>query len=327
MRRLLGVELLRVRSRRAVLLLLVITFVLPAIFLVGTAWNTRPVSAAELERAEQQAERESQRGYVQREIDNCVEKPRRYGVNGNASDVQAACEEQLMPRVEWFTTRSPLDLAEERRGSGFGVIVVVTLLLMLVGTTFAGHDWNSGSMSNQLLFEPRRVRVWLAKGAVVLLTGLAVAAVVLTSYWTGLWLIAESRDITTPQPVIDSIAGRVLRGTPLAAGAALGAYALTMFFRSTVATLGVLFVTAIVGPLLIAATSIGVRWTPQLNFIAVLNGGARYFDEEAAEECALTSRRCGFELVSTADGAVYLGVALLVAAAASIFAFRRRDVP
>ena len=29
-------------------------------------------------------------------------------------------------------------------------------MMLLVGTTFAGHDWNTGSMSNQLLFEPRR---------------------------------------------------------------------------------------------------------------------------------------------------------------------------
>ena len=32
-------------------------------------------------------------------------------------------------------------------------------------------------MSNQLLFEPRRARVWAAKGAVVLLAGLVVAGV------------------------------------------------------------------------------------------------------------------------------------------------------
>ena len=44
--------------------------------------------------------------------------------------------------------------------------------MLLLGTTFAGHDWNTGSMSNQLLFEPRRERVWLAKAlAVGMLTG------------------------------------------------------------------------------------------------------------------------------------------------------------
>ena len=62
-------------------------------------------------------------------------------------------------------------------------MVVLAILMMLAGTTFAGHDWASGSVSNQLLFEPRRPLVWAAKGAVVTaLAGLFAAAVV-TAYW------------------------------------------------------------------------------------------------------------------------------------------------
>ena len=45
--------------------------------------------------------------------------------------------------------------------------MLVTLVMLLAGTTFAGHDWNTGSMGNQLLFEPRRARVWGAKLAAV----------------------------------------------------------------------------------------------------------------------------------------------------------------
>ena len=46
-------------------------------------------------------------------------------------------------------------------------MIVLAILMMLAGTTFAGHDWASGSVSNQLLFEPRRPLVWAAKAAVV----------------------------------------------------------------------------------------------------------------------------------------------------------------
>ena len=62
----------------------------------------------------------------------------------------------MLPQVEWYTNRPALDLDAQRRESGLAVVVVLTMLLVLVGTTFVGHDWNSGSMSNQLLFEPRR---------------------------------------------------------------------------------------------------------------------------------------------------------------------------
>ena len=324
--RLLRVELLRVRSRRAVLFLLVVAVALPAVFLATTAWNTRPLSAAEQQRVDRIVEREREQPYVQAEIERCIKHPRNYGVARNAPDPRAACEENLMPRAEWFSERSPLELEQELRNSGFGVIVVLTLLLMLAGTTFAGHDWHSGSMSNQLLFEPRRPRIWLAKGAAVLVTALVVAAAVLAVFWTGLWLIAESRDIVTPDQVIDTITGRVLRGAPLVAAAAVGAYALTMFFRSTVATLGVLFAVAILTPLLIAVAGIQLSWMPQLNFIAVLNDGTTYFDDQAATECA-NLPRCAMRTVTALEGALYLGVALLAAAAASVWSFRRRDVP
>ena len=45
------------------------------------------------------------------------------------------------------------------------LVILLAILMMLAGTTFAGHDWASGSVSNQLLFEPRRPRVWAAKAA------------------------------------------------------------------------------------------------------------------------------------------------------------------
>ena len=83
---------------------------------------------------------------------------------------RAQCEEfDRSPSRSGSPTSASWTWSDEReQGSGLAVVVVVSLLLVLAGTTFAGHDWNSGSMSNQLLFEPRRARVWVAKGGVVL---------------------------------------------------------------------------------------------------------------------------------------------------------------
>ena len=108
--------------------------------------------------------------YVLDEVENCVQRPRQYDV-APADDVQAACEELI---AGWYGN-SPLDLVEEREeGGAIAAILLVSMVLLLAGTTFAGHDWNTGSMSNQLLFEPRRERVWLAKAlAVGMLTGRA----------------------------------------------------------------------------------------------------------------------------------------------------------
>ena len=58
------VELTRLRWRRAVLLLLVAVVVLPALLLTTTAWNTRPMSEAEIDSL--LSER-----YAQREVARC----------------------------------------------------------------------------------------------------------------------------------------------------------------------------------------------------------------------------------------------------------------
>jgi hypothetical protein len=331
MTRLLRVELTRLRWRRAVLLLLALAVVVPTVVFGAIVWNTRPVSAAELERVEQQVRKEAEAPRVQRELERCVAKPRQYGVRGSM-DVRTACEDLVLPQVEWYTNRPALDLDSQRRESGLAVVVVLTMLLVLIGTTFVGHDWNSGSMSNQLLFEPRRVRVWAAKGAVVLLIGLVVAGLVLGAYWTGLWWVADHRGIEIADGTMREAYQQALRGALLAGFAGLGGYALTMLFRSTVATLGVLFAVAIAGPLLI--TMLGFpghqRLLPQNNVAAVLFEGARFTDYNRSDCFSDNGRgpadRCVVE-ISTAGGSGYFGGLLLLAGVPSLLSFRRRDVP
>ena len=46
----------------------------------------------------------------------------------------------MLPQVEWYTNRPALDLDSQRRESGLAVVVVLTMLLVLIGTTFVGHD-------------------------------------------------------------------------------------------------------------------------------------------------------------------------------------------
>jgi ABC-2 type transport system permease protein len=333
MTRLLRVELTRFRWRRAVLLLLAAAVVVPVVIFGATAWNTRPVSDAEIRRAEAQVAQDTQSSGYQREVRRCVKHPEQYG-DGGGSDVQAYCEELVLPRLDWYLYRPQLDLDDERAaGSGLAVAVVLTMLLLLVGTTFVGHDWNSGSMSNQLLFEPRRARVWAAKGAVVLVVGFVVAGLVLAAYWSGLWALAEQRDVAIRDGAVSAAYHQALRAALLAAFAGLGGYTLTMLFRSTVATLGVLFAVAIAGPLLITALDFpgNQRLMPQNNFGAVLVDDFTFSDYSTAA-CQEDQMQGGDGSVcqvrmTTTDGTVYFGVLLLLGAVPSVLSFRRRDVP
>ena len=72
MRRLMGVELTRLRWRRAVLVLLLLALIVPVLVFAITAWNTRPYSEAEQADIQVQVDRATQapRSSSQRCLDN-----------------------------------------------------------------------------------------------------------------------------------------------------------------------------------------------------------------------------------------------------------------
>jgi hypothetical protein len=114
--------------------------------------------------------------------------------------------------------------------------------------------------------------------------------------------------------------------------AALGGYALTMLFRSTVATLGILFAVALAGPLLITLLALPghQRLMPQNNYGAIMLDGITV-DDYDNPACRMGGpdggeRACQVRVTKT-DGALYFGGLLLLAGAPSVLSFRRRDVP
>jgi ABC-type transport system involved in multi-copper enzyme maturation permease subunit len=320
--RLLLVELTRLRWRRAVLILLVAAVVLPAVIAIARIWSTRPVSQSEIDTAT---------SLSAQQVSQCVHHPRRYGFPKDTTEQQ--CTDRI---VRWNTGREKLSLARERTGgSGMGVVAVLTAVLLVAATTFVGHDWNSGSMSNQLLFEPRRGRIWVAKALAVTLVSLFTAVVVSTAYWLGLWVTMKARDLPVLDGSLTDSLAYGLRGAAFAAAAALGGYALTMLFRSTVATIGVLFVVSVAGGLLIALLGLSEHWQPQKNVAAIVKNSTTYY-VNVPHSCFAGPQgpapgdesECDPErTLSSWEGVGYYGLPLLVVMGASVVSFRRRDVP
>jgi hypothetical protein len=200
------------------------------------------------------------------------------------------------------------------------------VLMVIAGCTFAGADWSSGSMATQLVFEPRRSRVWLAKAAAVTLGSGLVTALVLGGYWLALGAFAQARDIAVPSGQEIDVGWHVVRAVVLALGAGLGGFALTMIFRHTVATLALLFLYSVGGEIavnLLPFEGAG-RWSVGNNVIGWLAINHRYLD--ATIDCT-PIQRCGSVQVMTHPEAVtFLGILLLVAVAVSLVWFRRRDI-
>ena len=316
--RLLLVELTRLRWRRAVLALVALSILIPAFVAWGEIHNTRPYSQQEVSKAVEQA-RANVGGdrFFERQVRQCAKNPENYGVNvPDGGDAATACETQTL-RDYAGLYRQDLDLRQVNHNSGVGVIIVLAGLAMLIGATFVGADWASGSMSNQLLFESRRIRVYVAKGAAVLLVGLLLSFAVLALWWLVLAQVASSRDIATPAGAWAEIRGSVWRGGLLAGFAGVGGYSLTMLFRSTVATLGVLFGTMVATSLLISSLPMenAGRWLPSNNIGAWVLDGIDYYSRDSVHH------------LTQWQGGTYLLVILAAAVLLSAWSFRRRDVP
>jgi ABC-2 type transport system permease protein len=317
-RTLVKVELTRMLWRRAVVVLLLLAVVLPLAVFVIRVLDTRTQSLEDLV-----AENGT---YVVDEVDSCVRRPRQYLEGPDTDDVQSACEELI---AGWYGN-SPLDLVDEREeGGAIAAILLVSMVLLLAGTTFAGHDWNTGSMSNQLLFEPRRQRVWLAKAlAVGMLTG-ALALAVLVAYWTGMWATASIRDLPIQEHAVAAAYKQAVLGAGFAAGAAVFGYALTMLLRSTVGTLGTLFAVGFFCVAIVAGV-LGLpggleRVMPWGNFYAYAVGSYEYYDYGG---CMFAEGgECGQDTIERGASIVYFTVIWVAVAAASLLSYRRRDVP
>lgn len=223
-----------------------------------------------------------------------------------------------------------LHIVQERTGgTGIAVALILAMLFVLVGTTFVGHDWNTGSMSNQLLFEPRRGRVWLVKAVALAGVAFVVSLVVLTAYWTGLWAVSAHRDIRIPDHAMGAAYKQGVLGAFFAAASAVFGYALTMLFRSTVATLGVLFGVAVAGTALIGATGLSDHQSlmPYNHYEAYMVGSSTSYDYDCFDYDFRRDDGSCKTVITRAESVPYFGVILVVVVAPSVILFRRRDVP
>lgn len=325
MKDLLLVELTRLRWRRAVVVLLIACLVVPIAIWVATAWSTRPFSDADIAEAERQVEYETSQGWVKDEIARCEEDPEMYG---GGPDVD--CAEMITPRVENYLYRQQLDVGVVLDNQAVAVVALLAILTLVLGTTFVGHDWNTGSISNQLLFEPRRRRVWASKALAVLVTGLVVGGLVLLAFWGATAALAAERDVAVTAAQWADVRATAARGVVLVALAGLLGYALTMLFRSTVATLGVGLGVVAGGSLGILALvgEGGMRWLLPSNALAVLNDGYDFYVWSPACDGGYESGAAScLRTISLADGSLYLGVVLVVVVALSLWTFDSRDLP
>lgn len=323
MMRLLRVEFARYRARRIIALLLLLAALIAALVAFRSAWDTRPITAQEAATARKDADLHAQRSDIKADLQTCLADPGQYLGTGST---EQDCRDNLTAAPASYLPRKPLDLTGTLKGNGLGLALVVSALLVIAASTFAGSDWASGSIVNQLLFEPRRGRVWAAKAGAVTLASGVVALVVLGGFWLAMYLVAVDRDVPHDSTVMSDVGWHLLRAVLFAMGAALGAFALTTLFRHSVATLSLLFAYAVGGEILavlVPIDNVG-RWTLGNNVFGWLETYMKFFDPTAG--CARSGDCEQLQHIDHLQGGLYLLVLLLIAVAPSLLVFRRRDV-
>jgi hypothetical protein len=321
---LVGVELTRFRSRRAILLLVAAAIVLSGLFAAKLAWDTRPITPEDLATAKAQAAINAKDRQVQADLKACRERPEEYiGAGGTAEQ----CAETILPRAESYLARGPLVVDDVLPGHGIAVAILLVVLMILAGTTFAGADWASGSMSNQLLFESQRSRIWTAKALALGLGVLVVTALGLLAFWVPVRLVALQRDIAVGGDLQADVGWHLVRTLVLAVVGAVLAYGLTMLFRHTVATVALLFGASVAAEILLSLLpfSGSGRISPSHNAFAWLQGETQYYDSTIT-----CSGAGGCDQVRTLEmwpAGLLIGVVFVVVMVVSLMSFRRRDLP
>jgi hypothetical protein len=125
---------------------------------------------------------------------------------------------------------------------GTGVALLLTAIVL--GASFVGAEFNVGSLTSQLLYEPRRWRVHLAKSAAVLLGAFVVTFAVLTVLSVAMYLGSEAKGIVYQ---VDGAFWRVRFGDIFRVAAAAGcggamAYALTLVARRSSAAITIFMI-------------------------------------------------------------------------------------
>jgi hypothetical protein len=225
-------ELLRARSRRLVVMILVGGMIATVVAMTIAAFNSTPASDTAIQQAQARYEKNLQQCLAGEFTGPNGQVPPGY------DSLEDYCEEE-----------SALSLA----GAGvwlhdlpvvlLGIATFVIMLAAWLGASLAGADWTNGTMATLLTWEPRRVRVMLTRAAVVILV-VAFVLLFLQVFFSIVYSAVAALFGTTalsPPDLWSDVAAVIGRVCSMGVAVGLIAYAVAMIGRSTVASLGALF--------------------------------------------------------------------------------------
>lgn len=229
---LLLVEFRRMVARRLVKVLVALAVV--GIILTGVIWaiTSHPPTGAEVVRAEQQASRDLER-CVAGDLVSPKEVPQ-------GSTLKEFCHRIVVPQnyepTHAFALRDLTNWIE-------AVSLIVIAGGFVIGASSVGAEWHAGSLATLLTWEPRRLRVLVAKTLACFFVVFLVSVSLEILLSLVLALVAKTRGVTSglPDAWLRSVAGSILRSSTATSVASALGLALATIGRNTATAMGVGF--------------------------------------------------------------------------------------
>ena len=324
---LLRAEARRLRSRRTVLVLLVLAALgFLAVVAIASTQYSQPSAAVLADAAERrQGFFEQQQAYREQ----CLADPSLpSGVDAEDFCGPALTLEEF-GRVEDFIDEQPFRLAADGLDGLVAVSAATAVLAFLVGATYVGAEWSTRSMVALLFWEPRRLKVMGTKLAV-----LAGACALLGAAAVSAWLLAARglhalHGTTVPAGTWGDLAAGAGRGVLFVVLVGLLGFGVANLVRNTAAAFGLGFVYFVIVENVVR--QVRPAWQEYLlstNAGALLSeGGQRIFLPDPVVDGRGVFSYEGREVVlSNLHGAGVLTVVVLVVVAAGVLLFARRDL-
>ncbi len=195
----------------------------------------------------------------------------------DAGSIEELCDRQLPPPEVFLREQDRsfrlTSMIEVLQGSSALILIVA----MVIGASMIGAEWNNRTVTTTLTWEPRRVRLLVAKAlaaALVVFAGaLAVQIVIVGAFAPAAYFRGVS---TVPGGFWQTLAEDMMRLSAIAAGAAVLGFSIATIGRNTAAALGAAFFYLAIAERLLAAWRPGWRsWLLAENMAVVL---ARFAD-------------------------------------------------
>ncbi len=306
MTRLVASEIRRLTSRRLVRRLALLSLVLIAAG--GALAFVRTDSLSEATFQQRQAEADQRQAAQDAEISSCLTE---HGV---------ARQDEVPDEVARDCFTDPAPAPHDPRfhrtrllGILQGTAGVLVLVGWLIGASMVGAEFASRSMTTTLTWEPRRLRVIVAKAGVAIAGAALLAAGIVAATTLAMLpaLLRSGAPVTAAEPSWATLLGAGLRGTALPAISCGIGFGIATLARNTGAALGAGFVYVVVIENILGSSL--AAWRPWLllgNLIVFVSGHA---------DADIPGR-------SVAEAALFLSLVALAALIAGALSFRARDV-